>query len=104
MQGFTKDQPDCKTFYEKRLAPIPLTGRVVKKEKTDEYYLLYLKSEKEGEKEVVIRLLKNQIGKSIFLFSVDNSLIIKRKGETALHIVAPMKDGFNVRIFPDLCE
>ena len=58
----------------------------------------------EGGKEVIVRLLKNQTGKSIFLFALDNSLISKRKGETALHVLAPISNGFKGRIFPDLCE
>ena len=104
MQGLAGDKPDCKAFYEETWYPISLSARLFKKEKTDEYYLLYLKGEDDGGKEVVVRLLKNQMGKSIFLFAVDKSLISKRKGETALHILAPMKDGFNVQIFTDLCE
>ena len=104
MQGFTGDEPDCKAFYEKTLYPISLKGNLIKKEKTDEYYLLYVKNEEEGGKEVIVRLLKNQTGKSIFLFALDNSLISKRKGETALHVLAPISNGFKGRIFPDLCE
>lgn len=104
MQGLTGDKPDCKTFYEKTLYPISLKGELIKKEKTDEYYLLYVKNENEGGKEVVVKLLKNQTGKSIYLFATDKSLISKRKGETALHVLAPIINGFNGRIFPDLCE
>lgn len=104
MQGLTGDKPDCKAFYEKTLYPISLKGELIKKEKTDEYYLLYVKNENEGGKEVVVKLLKNQTGKSIYLFATDKSLISKRKGETALHVLAPIINGFNGRIFPDLCE
>lgn len=43
-------------------------------------------------------------GKSIFIFASDKSLISKRKGETALHVLAPISNGFKGRIFPDLCE
>lgn len=104
MQGLTGDKPDCKTFYEKTLYPISLKGELIKKEKTEDYYLLYVKNENEGGKEVVVKLLKNQTGKSIYLFATDKSLISKRKGETALHVLAPIINGFNGRIFPDLCE
>lgn len=104
MQGFTGDEPDCKAFYEKTLYSIAIKGDLIKKEKTDEYYLLYVKNEEDGGKELVVRLLKNQTGKSIFIFASDKSLISKRKGETALHVLAPMNGGFNGRIFPDLCE
>lgn len=104
MQGLTGDKPDCKAFYEKTLYPISLKGELIKKEKTDEYYLLYVKNENEGGKEVVVKLHKNQTGKSIYLFATDKSLISKRKGETALHVLAPIINGFNGRIFPDLCE
>ena len=44
MQGFTGDEPDCKAFYEKTLYPIAIKGDLIKKEKTDEYYLLYVKN------------------------------------------------------------
>lgn len=104
MEGLTGDKPDCKAFYEKTLYPISLKGELIKKEKTDDYYLLYVKNENEGGKEVVVKLLKNQTGKSIYLFATDKSLISKRKGETALHVLAPIINGFNGRIFPDLCE
>lgn len=104
MQGLAGDKPDCKTFYEKTLYPISLKGELIKKEKTEDYYLLYVKNENEGGKEVVVKLLKNQTGKSIYLFATDKSLISKRKGETALHVLAPIINGFNGRIFPDLCE
>lgn len=104
MQGLTGDKPDCKAFYEKTLYPISLKGELIKKEKTEDYYLLYVKNENEGGKEVVVKLLKNQTGKSIYLFATDKSLISKRKGETALHVLAPIINGFNGRIFPDLCE
>ena len=101
LQGLIGNESDCKAFYEKTLYPISLKGNLIKKEKTDEYYLLYVKN---GGKEVIVRLLKNQTGKSIFLFALDNSLISKRKGETALHVLAPISNGFKGRIFPDLCE
>ena len=104
LQGLTGNESDCKAFYEKTLYPISLKGNLIKKEKTDEYYLLYVKNEEEGGKEVIVRLLKNQTGKSIFLFALDNSLISERKGETALHVLAPISNGFKGRIFPDLCE
>lgn len=104
MQGLTGDKPDCKAFYEKTLYPISLKGELIKKEKTEDYYLLYVKNENEGGKEVVVKLLKNQTGKSIYLFATDKSLISKRKGETALHVLAPIINGFHGRIFPDLCE
>ena len=104
LQGLIGNESDCKAFYEKTLYPISLKGNLIKKEKTDEYYLLYVKNEEEGGKEVIVRLLKNQTGKSIFLFALDNSLISKRKEETALHVLAPISNGFKGRIFPDLCE
>ena len=75
LQGLTGNESDCKAFYEKTLYPISLKGNLIKKEKTDEYYLLYVKNEEEGGKEVIVRLLKNQTGKSIFLFALDNSFI-----------------------------
>lgn len=102
-QGLT-DKADCCAFYEKTLAPMSVKGKLVKKEKTDQYYLLYVKNEKEKGKESIIRLLKNKTGKMIFMFAVDNSMIIKVEGEAVVRVVAPAKEGLNVRIFPDLCE
>lgn len=103
MFGFTED-PDCSAFYEKTLSSMSVRGELVKKEKTDKYYLLYVKNELEDGKETTIRLLKNRTGKRIFLFAIDKSVIIKAKGETVVRVAAPIKDGFNVQIFPDLCE
>ena len=85
------------------LYPIAIKGDLIKKKKTDEYYLLYVKNEEDGGKELVVRLLKPN-GKSIFIFASDKSLISKRKGETTLHVLAPISNGFKGRIFPDLCE
>ena len=75
LQGLTGNESDCKAFYEKTLYPISLKGNLIKKEKTDEYYLLYVKNEEEGGKEVIVRLL-----------------------------LAPISNGFKGRIFPNLCE
>lgn len=104
MQSFAEKQPDCKTFYEKTLASMSVKGELVKKEKTDENYLLYIKNEKDNGKEVVIRLLKNKTGRRIFMFCLDKSMIVKVKGEMGVHVAAPVKDGYIVQIFPDLCE
>lgn len=103
MQSLT-GEPDCKTFYEKTLAPMSVRGELMKKEKTDKYYLLYVKNENESGKETIIQLLKNKTGKNIFMFALDKNIIIKVEGETALRVAAPTKNGLDVRIFPDLCE
>lgn len=103
MQGLT-DEPDCRTFYEKTLSPMSVQGELIKKEKTDKYYLLYVKNERDNGKEAIIQLLKNKIGKQIFIFALDKSIIVKAKGQAVVRVVAPVKDGFNVQIFPDLCE
>ena len=99
MQGVTNEEFDCKMFYEKTLVPMS-----IKKEKTDDYYLLYVKNEKDSGKEAVIRLLKNKTGKMIYLFAIDNSMIVKAEGEAVVRVISPVKDGYNVQVFPDLCE
>lgn len=104
IQGLTGDKPDCKAFYEKTLVPMSVKGEVVKKEKTDDYYLFYVKNENDNGKEVVIRLLKNKTGRMIFMFAIDKSMFIKAKGEAVVRVVVPVKDGLNVQVFPDLCE
>lgn len=104
LQGLTANEIDCKSFYEKTLLPMSVKGELIKKDNTDEYYLLYVKNENEDGKEVVIRLLKNQTGKKIFMFAVDNSIIVKAKGEVVVRVITPTPNGYNVQVFPDLCE
>lgn len=104
IQGITNDELDCKMFYEKTLVPMSIKGGLIKKEKTDDYYLLYVKNEKDSGKEAVIRLLKNKTGKMIYLFAIDNSTIVKAEGEAVVRVISPVKDGYNVQVFPDLCE
>lgn len=104
LQGLTGDKPVCNAFYEKTLSPMSVKGELIKKENTDKYYLLHVKNEKEDGKETTIRLLKNKIGKQIFMFAIDKSIIVKAKGEAIVRVLVPVKDGFNVQIFPDLCE
>ena len=60
MQGFTGDEPDCKAFYEKTLYPIAIKGDLIKKEKTDEYYLLYVKNEEMAGKNLLSGFLKTK--------------------------------------------
>ena len=103
MQGVTNEEFDCKMFYE-TLVPMSIKGGLIKKEKTDDYYLLYVKNEKDSGKEAVIRLLKNKTGKMIYLFAIDNSMIVKAEGEAVVRVISPVKDGYNVQVFPDLCE
>ena len=104
MQGVTNEEFDCKMFYEKTLVPMSIKGGLIKKEKTDDYYMLYVKNEKDSGKEAVIRLLKNKTGKMIYLFAIDNSMIVKAEGEAVVRVISPVKDGYNVQVFPDLCE
>lgn len=40
----------------------------------------------------------------IYLFAIDNSMIVKAEGEAVVRVISPVKDGYNVQVFPDLCE
>ena len=95
---------DCSAFYKETLVPISFDGILIKKEKTDQYYILYVRDKKDNKTVTKVQLLNNRAGKMIYQFATDSSIVAKRKNQLNLHIAAPMVNGYNVRIFKDFCE
>lgn len=99
----TIDPSDCQSFYNKTLKPIHFDGYLVKKEKTEQLYILHIEDKKDKHL-TVVQLLKNETGRSIYLFAKDSCWISKKENRLDIHVVVPIHDGYNVRVFQDLCE
>lgn len=100
---FSTGKIDCKAYYDKILSPLSIKGELVKKEETDHYFVLYIKNEKD-DKDIELKLLKNNTGKKIFKFVDSKCIIVKRENQTVIRVAKPTNGGFDVQLFPDLCE
>lgn len=99
---FSLENIDCDKFYKENFDPINVRGVIVKKETTDDFYIISVKDDKKNI--VKIKLLKNHSGFEIFTFSFINSDVLKIGGQRNIHIRVKHLDGsLTGRIFDKFC-
>ncbi|MDR0574954.1 MAG: hypothetical protein LBG96_13180 [Tannerella sp.] len=92
---------DCEKFAEKYIKPLSIDGYVKRKTEDPNYYHIDIAGQG---RILTLKIMKNKIGKELYSFIGDSTLIVKKQDELYIRVIDFHSNRINVRHFETLCE